>query len=70
MLYVICSKFFALEGFADGVRKSYLVVLYGWLGGFGGKEGRLLTIEEVGEILKGLFRWNLCCEGGESDVCI
>lgn len=40
--------------------QTFAVVLCGWLGGFGGaseqaQPGRLLTIEEVGQILEGML---------------
>lgn len=42
-------------GLTSALSQSFVIVLCGWLGGFGKKEeGQLLTIEQVGEILKGM----------------
>ena len=57
MLYVL--RHIAERTYSD-LKQTFAIVLCGWLGGFGGasgqaQPGRLLTIEEVGQILQGML---------------
>lgn len=48
------------KGDFSDFKQTFAIVLCGWLGGFGGisgqaQPGRLLSIEEVGQILQGML---------------
>lgn len=56
----VCTPAHSGEEFSN-LKQTFAVVLCGWLGGFGevsgqAQPGRLLTIEEVGQILQGMLQ--------------